>query len=126
MAALLAFLFALRHCFVTGTIVLLDLAHLVTIGLRSRRALAAENLFLRKQLAVVRNKSALRHILLEAIFVMEAADYLGLGYAIPGRQSMSMAAYRNRCLKRFRQSGSQRSVRPAPVVVGREFRKNAL
>ena len=56
MPALLVFFFALRHCFVTGTMVLLDLAHLVTIGLRSRRALAAENLFLRKQLALFQER----------------------------------------------------------------------
>jgi hypothetical protein len=57
---------------------------------------------------------------------MEAADHLGLGYAISGRQSMSMTAYWNRRLNRFRQSGSQRSVRPAAIVMRREFRKNAL
>jgi hypothetical protein len=42
---------ALRHCFVTTLIVLLDLGRLITLAGRSRRALAAENLFLRKQLA---------------------------------------------------------------------------
>ena len=43
---------ALRHCFVTTLIVLLDLGRLVILTVRSRRALAAENLFLRKQLAL--------------------------------------------------------------------------
>jgi putative transposase len=43
---------ALRHCFVTIAIVLLDVARLLTIPVRSRRALDAENLFLRKQLAL--------------------------------------------------------------------------
>jgi len=53
MPAPLVFFIALRHCFVTTLIVLLDLGRLVTIGVRSRRALAAENLFLRKQSGAV-------------------------------------------------------------------------
>jgi putative transposase len=47
---------ALRHGFVTTLIVLLDLGRLATIGVRSRRALAAENLFLRKQLALFQER----------------------------------------------------------------------
>ena len=47
---------ALQHCLFTATIVLLDFGHLLTIGLRSRRALAAENLFLRKQLALFQER----------------------------------------------------------------------
>jgi hypothetical protein len=43
-ARALVFLAALRHCLVTAAIVLLDCGRLLTIGLRSRRALAAENL----------------------------------------------------------------------------------
>ena len=52
MAARLVFFAAPRHCFFTAMIVLLDLGRIVAFGLRSRRALAAENLFLRKQLAL--------------------------------------------------------------------------
>ena len=37
-------------------IVLLDLGRVVAFGLRSRRALAAENLFLRKQLALFQER----------------------------------------------------------------------
>ena len=48
----LVLLAALCHSFVTIAIVLLDFGRLLTIAVRSRRALAAENLFLRKQLAV--------------------------------------------------------------------------
>src|SRR5918996_6135163 len=56
MAALLVLLAALRHCLFTAMIVLLDLCRLVAFGLRSRRALAAENLFLRKQLALFQER----------------------------------------------------------------------
>jgi transposase InsO family protein len=56
MVAPLAFLAALRHCFVTATIVLLDCGRLLAGGVRSRRALAAENLFLRKQLALFQER----------------------------------------------------------------------
>ena len=52
----LVLLAALRHCFVTIAIVLLDFGRLLTIAVRSRRALAAENLFLRKQLAVFQER----------------------------------------------------------------------
>jgi len=43
---------ALRHCLVTAITVILDLSRMVALGVRSRRALVAENLFLRKQLAL--------------------------------------------------------------------------
>ena len=56
MTAPLVLLAALRHCFLTATVVLLDLGRLVVFVLRSRRALAAENLFLRKQLAVFQER----------------------------------------------------------------------
>ena len=52
----LVLLAALRHCLVTATIVLLDFGRLLTIAVRSRRALAAENLFLRKQLALFQER----------------------------------------------------------------------
>ena len=56
MRAPLVLLGALRHCLVTATIVLLDFGRLLTIVSRSRRALAAENLFLRKQLALFQER----------------------------------------------------------------------
>ena len=56
MVSLLLLLAALRHCLVTVTIVLLDFGRLLAIALRSRRALAAENLFLRKQLALFQER----------------------------------------------------------------------
>jgi hypothetical protein len=56
MRAPLVLLAALRHCLVTATIVLLDFGRLLTISVRSRRALAAENLFLRKQLALFQER----------------------------------------------------------------------
>ena len=56
MAAPLVLLAALRHCFFNATTVFLDLGRLVALGLRSRRALAAENLFLRKQLALFQER----------------------------------------------------------------------
>ena len=56
MAAPLFVLAALRYCFFTAITVFLDLGRLVAFGLRSRCALAAENLFLRKQLAVFQER----------------------------------------------------------------------
>jgi putative transposase len=56
----LAFLAALRHCLVTSTIVLLDCGRLLVGRVRSRRALAAENLFLRKQLALFQERKVKR------------------------------------------------------------------
>lgn len=56
MAAPLVVLAALRHCFVTATFALFDWDRLIALGLRSRRALAAENLFLRKQLALFQER----------------------------------------------------------------------
>ena len=58
MCALFVLLAALRHCFVTATIVLLDLGRLLTIAARSRQVIAAENLFLRKQLALFQERKA--------------------------------------------------------------------
>src|SRR5262245_36399065 len=56
MPAPLVLLAALRHCLVTGTIGLLDFGRLLAIGVRSHRAVAAENLFLRKQLALFQER----------------------------------------------------------------------
>jgi len=56
MAGPLVLLAALRHCLVTAMIVLLDFGRLVAVGVRTRRALAAENLFLRKQLALFQER----------------------------------------------------------------------
>ena len=56
MAGPLVLLAAPRHCLVTAMIVLLDFGRLVAVGVRTRRALAAENLFLRKQLALFQER----------------------------------------------------------------------
>src|SRR5215203_1909475 len=56
MAAPLVLLAAMRHCLYTGMIVCIDLGRLIAFGLRSRRALAAENLLLRKQLALFQGR----------------------------------------------------------------------
>src|SRR6476660_3886342 len=56
MPALLVLFVALRHCLRTAALVLLDLGRLLASGARSRRALAAENLFLRKQLALFQER----------------------------------------------------------------------
>ena len=58
MPALTMFFIALRHGLVTATIVLLDIGRLACTALRSRRALAAENLFLRKQLTLFQERNA--------------------------------------------------------------------
>jgi hypothetical protein len=47
---------ALGHCFRIVASVLLDLARLPVLATRSRRALVAENLFLRKQLALFQER----------------------------------------------------------------------
>jgi putative transposase len=52
MSALFLFVVALGHCFRTAAIVLLDLCRFVRLAAYSRSAVAAENLFLRKQLAL--------------------------------------------------------------------------
>jgi putative transposase len=52
MAASLYFFAALQHCFRTAALALVDLGRLVALMARSRSALSAENLFLRKQLAL--------------------------------------------------------------------------
>jgi hypothetical protein len=68
----------------------------------------------------------LPNVQLETIFVVEAAEHWGLCHAIAGWHSMSVATHRHRRQARFRQSGAQRSVRPAPIVVSGEFRNDAL
>jgi hypothetical protein len=52
MSDLRLFVAALRHCALTTCSVLFDLGRLLLLTLRPRAALAAENLFLRKQLAL--------------------------------------------------------------------------
>ena len=47
MSALLIFLTALRHCFLTACVAFFDLDRLLFLMVRPRAALAAENLFLR-------------------------------------------------------------------------------
>ncbi len=53
-----ALLTALCHCLLTAGIVGFDLIRLVLVALRPRAALAAENLFLRKQLALFQERQA--------------------------------------------------------------------
>jgi hypothetical protein len=43
---------AVTHCFRTLSLVVIDLIRLASLAVHSRSALAAENLFLRKQLAL--------------------------------------------------------------------------
>jgi hypothetical protein len=49
-------LVALQHCFRTAAMTLIDLTRFVLLAAHSRRALAAENLFLRKQLALFQER----------------------------------------------------------------------
>ena len=61
MSALFLVFVALGHCFRTAAIVLLDLCRFVRLAAYSRSALAAENLFLRKQLALFRERKVKPH-----------------------------------------------------------------
>ena len=61
MSALLIFLTALRHCFLTACVAFLDLSRLLILAVRPRAALAAENLFLRKQLALFQERQVKPH-----------------------------------------------------------------
>jgi putative transposase len=56
MAASPYFFTALKRCFRTAALALLDLGRLVALMARSRSALSAENLFLRKQLALFQER----------------------------------------------------------------------
>src|SRR6202140_5469319 len=56
MAASLFLFTILQHCFRTASLVLLDLGRFVALMARSRSALSAENLFLRKQLALFQER----------------------------------------------------------------------
>src|SRR6516162_8494923 len=47
---------AIKHCLLTTAVIVLDLGRLVFLAARSHRALAAENLFLRKQLALFQER----------------------------------------------------------------------
>ena len=49
---------AIAHCFRTAILVSLDLACLPVLAARSHSALVAENLFLRKQLALFQERKA--------------------------------------------------------------------
>ena len=49
---------AVTHCFRTVSLVVVDLVRLAFLAARSHRALAAENLFLRKQLALFQERKA--------------------------------------------------------------------
>ena len=61
MSAPFLLVFALTHCFGTAAIVLLDLLRSVRLVAYSRSALAAENLFLRKQLALFQERKVKPH-----------------------------------------------------------------
>jgi hypothetical protein len=56
MSAMPFFVATLRHCVLTTFCVLLDLGRVLLSALRPRAALAAENLFLRKQLALFQER----------------------------------------------------------------------
>ena len=56
MSAPLVFLVALQHCLRTVALALIDLTRVVLLTARSRSALEAENLFLRKQLALFQER----------------------------------------------------------------------
>jgi hypothetical protein len=47
---------AVAHCFRTSSLVVVDLVRLASLAAHSRSALAAENLFLRKQLALFQER----------------------------------------------------------------------
>ncbi|MCU1334916.1 MAG: hypothetical protein JWO19_497 [Bryobacterales bacterium] len=52
---------AFRHCARTISRVLVDLVELLVLAARSRNALVAENLFLRKQLAMFQERNVRSH-----------------------------------------------------------------
>ena len=61
MSAPLIFLTALQHCFLTACIAFFDLGGLLLLAVRPRAALAAENLFLPKQLALFQERKVTPH-----------------------------------------------------------------
>jgi hypothetical protein len=61
MSRILIWLEAFRHCERTAHRVLVDLVELLLLATTSRGALAAENLFLRKQLALFQERSVRPH-----------------------------------------------------------------
>lgn len=68
---------ALSHAATTGRAVLADLGRFLLLCLRSRAALAAENLFLRKQLALFEEREAQPHRATDAVrFLMSALGRL--------------------------------------------------
>jgi hypothetical protein len=68
---------AFSHAATTGRAVLVELGRFLALCLRSRAALAAENLFLRKQLALFEERNAHPHRATDAVrFVMSALDRL--------------------------------------------------
>ena len=56
MSAAIIFFGALQHCLRTAALVMLDFGQLALLAMHSRGALAAENLFLRKQLALFQER----------------------------------------------------------------------
>ena len=68
---------AFSHAATTGRAVLVELGRFLALCLRSRAALAAENLFLRKQLALFEERKAQPHRANDAVrFVMSALGRL--------------------------------------------------
>jgi hypothetical protein len=68
---------AFSHAAMTGRAVLVDLGRFLELCLLSRAALAAENLFLRKQLALFEERKAHPHRATDAVrFVMSALGRL--------------------------------------------------
>ncbi len=73
MSAPSIFLTALRHCFPTAGIAFFDLGRLLLPVVRLRAALAAENLFLRKQLALFQERQVRPHRANDAVRWLMAA-----------------------------------------------------
>jgi|ERR1700693_5822919 len=84
MAASLSLFTALQHCFRTAALALLDLGRLVALIARSRSALSAEDLFLRKQLALFQNERHLKLILRPWVaHFNHGRPHMSLGLAMP-------------------------------------------
>ena len=65
-------------------------------------------------------------LLFQAIFMMQTAEHRSRIDAIPSSKHVPPDAGRNLGLRRFRNSRSQRRVRPSAIVVGHEFGADRL
>ena len=65
-------------------------------------------------------------LLFQAIFMMQTAEHRSRIDAIPSSKHVPPDAGRNLGLRRFRNSRSQRRVRPSAIVVGHEFGDDRL